>query len=283
LTTNVARVRRETDVAGAGSPNDQAALGGQSKTQTRQLYDTINDQLDSGRRRRSIFLNFGYAPGPEPDEARVDSSVYLLDPNSARLIFELIGDADLSGRAVLDVGCGRGGTVSLVDRHFDPRYVMGIDLSWKAVAFCRARHRSPRVSFLEADAERLPFQTGTFDVVTNVESSHCYPDIEAFYREVARVIAPGGWFLYTDVLERGRFEVAVNTMEDAGLVRQVDRDITPNVLRSLEEEGQRHLRAISDGQSRGLAEFLGLPGSNVYRRMESGEDSYRILRLRKAA
>jgi phthiocerol/phenolphthiocerol synthesis type-I polyketide synthase E len=266
------------------SPVDDGAVGGQSSTATRQLYDAINTQLDaSARRKHSIFLNFGYVPSEGSDDrAQVDAGAYLINQNPARLVFETIGDWDLGGRTVLDVGCGRGGTAFLMNRHFDPELVCGADLSWQAVAFCRRRYRSEHLLFVEADAQRLPFGDGAFDVVSNIESSHCYPDLAAFYTGVARVLKPGGRFLYADVMDTERFDRGRELIEEAGLEIELDRDVTENVLLSRNEEGQRHLRAFQVGRGGGpMGEFLGLPGSKVYARMDGGRAWYRILRAGK--
>ena len=45
----------------------------------------------------------------------------------------------------------------------------------------------------------MALEDGSFDVITNVESSHLYPRLEHFYSEVARVLAPGGFFCYADI------------------------------------------------------------------------------------
>ena len=43
-------------------------------------------------------------------------------------------------------------------------------------------------------------RTTAFDVVTNIESSHTYPNLRGFFTEVRRVLRSGGRFLYTDLL-----------------------------------------------------------------------------------
>ena len=95
-----------------------------------------------------------------------------------RLALELIGDTDLQDRAVLDVGCGRGGTVALMVERFGAKATR-VDLAPEAIAFCRKTHANAR--FEVGDAEHLPFDDGTFDVVTNIESSHTYPNLRAFF------------------------------------------------------------------------------------------------------
>ena len=51
---------------------------------------------------------------------------------------------------------------------------------------------------MQGDAQNLPFPDESFDAVINVEASHQYPDFPRFLAEVARVLRPGGHFLYTD-------------------------------------------------------------------------------------
>lgn len=80
-----------------------------------------------------------------------------------RLVFDLAGP--LAGRRVLDVGCGDGAySVTAAERG---GIVTGIDSSEDMLA--AARHRAERVghsvSFVTADAERLPFADRSFDVI----------------------------------------------------------------------------------------------------------------------
>lgn len=259
------------------------ALSG-SKDGMRRFYDGINDQLDAtARRRHSIFLNFGYVPGEGIDRSVIDTSGYLFNQHSVRLVAETIGDCPLEGREVLDVGSGRGGTAFLIDQHFAPRLVIGVDLSFNAVRFCRTRFPSSRLRFLQGDAERLPVRAGAFDAVTNVESSHGYPNRDVFYGEVARVLCPGGAFLYTDVFDMAGFETTLRWLDDVGLDVELDRDITPNVLRSRDDEALRHVQSFGDARAGAIAEFVGLPGSQVYGYLRGGQATYRILRLRRRA
>lgn len=52
--------------------------------------------------------------------------------------------------------------------------------------------------FAPADAERLPFEDGTYDLVTCRIAPHHFPDCPRFVREGARVLRPGGLFLVQD-------------------------------------------------------------------------------------
>ena len=185
----------------AGKPSSRVPRSGEVKASYKRFYDAVNSQLDASVFGPfSFFLNYGYLPNLSPQYSRIQLPDHFVNKNSVRLVLELIGDCDLKDRRILDVGCGRGGTVFVIKQFFEPRSVQGLDLSPNAIASCRASHRHDNVRFDEGDAENLPFDRELFDVVTNVESSHSYPNLGAFYTEVFRVLAPGGCFLYTDVI-----------------------------------------------------------------------------------
>ncbi len=253
------------------------------KASYRHFYDTVTTQLDSTIFGPfSFFLNYGYVSDGKPEYAVIELPPHYINRNSAMLVVELIGDCAVEDRRVLDVGCGRGGTVHLLISFFGPVSVTGLDVSPAAIAFCKAAHKDPRVRFFEGDAESLPFEDGSFDIVTNVESSHSYPNVQRFYAEVHRVLVPGGYFLYTDALAVRQMINAIGYLEHIGFVMERDRDITANVLRSCDEIASSRMQAFSDRNDQGLMQnFLGTPGSQVYEEMRSGRWTYRILKLRK--
>ncbi|HEU4628279.1 MAG TPA: methyltransferase domain-containing protein [Gemmatimonadaceae bacterium] len=262
----------------------EAAAGPeQVKAATRRFYDAVSRHLtESPAGSYAMFLNFGYAADGSPEYARVALPERCLNRNCIKLVLETIGDADVAGCRVLDVGCGRGGTVHVLATYFAPARVVGLDLSPSAIAFCRARHRFDGVEFMQGDAERLPFEDASFDVVTNVESSHSYPTIDRFYAEVARVLVPGGAFLYTDLFATADYAARTRQLAAHGLAIELERDITRNVLRSCDETARVHGQAFRyQGGAALMQSFLGVPGSQVYDEMRSGRSTYRILRARR--
>jgi phthiocerol/phenolphthiocerol synthesis type-I polyketide synthase E len=251
------------------------------KRECRRFYDALSEQLNASIFcDYSFFLNYGYVADDSRQYAVVQLPEHCLNRNSAKLVLEVIGECPIDGRRVLDVGCGRGGTVQALVTFFAPATVIGVDLSPIAIAFCRRAHRYAGVRFDEGDAEHLPFADAAFDVVTNVESSSCYPDRFGFYREVRRVLAPGGHFLYTDCLPTERIVEAIADLRRVGLRLEHDRDITPNVLRSCDEIAQARIQAYDTEDSGVLATFLGAPGSQYYEDMRTGKWHYRIMRWR---
>jgi ubiquinone biosynthesis O-methyltransferase len=107
-----------------------------------------------------------------------------------QLILEFVGD--VKGRRVLDVGCGDGEfAVELANRGAT---VVGIDASAEMIEAARSRATPANadVTFQVAVAERLPFQAGQFDVVTAITILCFVDDAAPVFREIARVLRPGG-------------------------------------------------------------------------------------------
>ena len=59
----------------------------------------------------------------------------------------------------------------------------------------RAKRRTPgNVTFVQGDVGKLPFAGGSFDLVLSLNGFHAFPDKEAAYREIFRVLKPSGMF-----------------------------------------------------------------------------------------
>jgi ubiquinone/menaquinone biosynthesis C-methylase UbiE len=169
--------------------------------------------------------------------------------------------------------------VALLAEQFEA-HVKGIDLAPEAIAFCRRAHRHPAVQFEVGDSEHLPFENGSFDAVTNIESSHTYPNLRAFLAEVKRVLSSGGIFLYTDLLPVQRWDEVRALLGPLRLTVVSERHITPNVLASCDEVAATRAQAFGGGTEM-INNFLAVPGSMVYEQMRSGAWEYRIVRARR--
>ncbi len=253
--------------------------------EVRDFYDAINHQLSgSAVGDYAVFLNYGYIPNGSAEQAKVEPPLHSLNRNCIRLVLEVIADCPLSpASSVLDVGCGRGGAVGVLRRFFDAGPIVGADLSLAAVAFASRAHPRPGGRFLAADAQGLPFRSAAFDVVLSLESSHCYPDPLLFYREVHRLLRPGGHFLYADLLAASKLAGLRSFWDELGFAVERELDITGNVLLSCDETARVHARAFGDGGSlRSFVDsFVAAPGSATYEVMKNGEGRYMSCKLRK--
>jgi SAM-dependent methyltransferase len=278
-----ARARKTSDVPlllDDPPPDDMSAV----KANYRQFYDTVSSQLDASPfGRYSFFLNYGFKSDGSAEYAPVELPEHFINKSSVRLVLEVIADCAVDGRRILDVGCGRGGTIYTLKTFFQPAALTGLDLSSAAVEFDRTTHGDDRTSFFVGDAENLPFAAEAFDVVTNIESSHSYPNIHRFYSEVHRVLRPGGHFLYTDALAAQQFASSRAYLDHLGLELERDRNITRNVLLSCDEVSATRVGAFDSRNDPHLMQnFLATPGSEVYENLRSGRWEYRILKLRKS-
>lgn len=263
---------------------DESPSAAEVKEKTRQFYSTVSRQLDSslyGPHAR--FLNIGYLDDHSPPQRTVQMPDRTLNRACINLVLEMLGGCPLDNTEILDIGCGRGGTIHILATLFTPLRLTGIDLCPEAIAFCRRNDPPPTARFLTGDAERLPFRANSFHRVTNLESSHNYPDIEAFYSEAARVLRPGGRFLYSDILPRDKWEKGSEYLRRVGLRLALQRDITANVLLSCRATGGVHLEAFTQANDpEMMRDFLGLEGSRPYRDMADGIDVYFIQHWEKA-
>ena len=232
-----------------------------------------------------IFMNHGYLPSDEeraafpalqsqddPWRHQVFLYVYLLEA-----ALRAAGIRSLSGRALLDVGCGRGGGLSIAKRYYNVTRAVGLDLNPLHVAFCQAQHRNLGLEFVAGNAMGMAFPDCSFDVVMNVESSHCYPDMAQFLDEVHRVLRPGGMFLLTDVRPTNRKAPLDANLRQSHMGIEFERDITERVLAACRLDTDRFQHAFDSPKT-----FLPTRASErAARRYAAEEDTYMAYVLRK--
>lgn len=263
----------------------RASPGVKRRLQKRLLHAIYNKFYQCNTDEDVILLNFGYvgsceAAGrlelrPEDERNRVCYQLY----------HRVAGAVDLTGKDVLEVGCGRGGGAAFVAEYLGPRSMTGVDISEPAIAFCKRRYGLQRLSFATGDAENLPFDTESFDAVLNVESSHTYPSGDRFFQEVARILRPGGVMLFADFRNVGYLDELRTQVRNAGLAIAEEERITPAVLRALDLESDRKLERWGKGIPSGLKSlipyFAAAKGTQSYKSFKSGEWEYLRFVLRK--
>ncbi len=182
------------------------------------------------------FMNYGYT-SPDLDvslESNNEDNRYPI-----QLYHQIASKADLSGKDILEVGCGRGGGLAYLVESFSPRSAVGVDLNQNAVLFCTKYYKLPGLTFTRANAELLPFEDNSQDFVINVESSHRYENMSSFMSEVRRVLRPGGQLLITDFRHNYRMPHLRKTFAESGLHQLLEEFITPMVVHALEKDDSR--------------------------------------------
>lgn len=231
------------------------------------------------------FMNYGYAS--INDKGSFSAKNQLDEENSLfiQLYQHVLLDIDLNRKNVLEVGSGRGGGADYVARYFAPSSIIGIDFSKNAVDLCNKFYKSPNLSFIEGNAEKLPFENDRFDVVFNVESSHCYGNMKAFISEVTRVLKPGGIFAWADLRTQKSMEKDDAIFMNSSLKLISKENITLNVLQALDLISNRKKEAIQERVPSLwqplFFEFAGVRNSKVYHSFHNGNMVYWCYRFQK--
>jgi ubiquinone/menaquinone biosynthesis C-methylase UbiE len=126
------------------------------------------------------------------------------DGNMVPLIFASYAEdlaqkaAALSPKAVLETAAGSGAVTRALAPKLaaDARYVV-TDLNQPMLDYAASRQKADsRIHWQQADAQALPFDDASFDVVCCQFGAMFFPDRPSGYREARRVLKPGGCFLF---------------------------------------------------------------------------------------
>jgi ubiquinone/menaquinone biosynthesis C-methylase UbiE len=220
-------------------------------------------------------MNYGYMPADalpfslseqdEPDRAFIG------------LYEQAVFGLDLDGKRVLEVGCGRGGGASFVARYCNPSEFVATDYSRATVGIAKKLNRNvPNLSFQFGDAEALPFGDNEFDVIINIESSHCYSNMPAFATEVERVLKPNGMLTWADMRGLGMMAEVNRSFDDAGLQLVSEQSLASGVVNALAHMSDRKARVISRFPigRRFMTEFAAIKDTKLYSGLKSGTVLY---------
>ncbi|MGI9405657.1 MAG: class I SAM-dependent methyltransferase [Hyphomicrobiaceae bacterium] len=123
-----------------------------------------------------------------------------------RPIAEAVAGRDQRSMALLDVACGTGRLMGQISQAFPALPQTGIDLSEAYLNEARAHLKGRRgIALQAANAETLPFEPATFDIVTCSFLFHELPGPvrRTVVDEISRVLRPGGTFVFIDSMQLG--------------------------------------------------------------------------------
>jgi 2-polyprenyl-6-hydroxyphenyl methylase/3-demethylubiquinone-9 3-methyltransferase len=133
------------------------------------------------------------------DESGMLHILHGLNPARLRYLRRVLAGTDLGGRKTLDVGCGGGLLAEELARMGGE--VTGVDPSERSLEAARthAQQEGLAIDYRRATGEALPFPDATFDLVCCCDVLEHVDDLRHVLSEIARVLRPGGIFLYDTI------------------------------------------------------------------------------------
>lgn len=96
----------------------------------------------------------------------------------------------VSGKIVLDAACGSGFGSEILSQK--AKKVVGVDISWEAIQYCKTHYKKPNLSFIQMNCNSLAFSASTFDIIVSFETLEHIQNVEVFLPELRRVLKKGG-------------------------------------------------------------------------------------------
>ncbi|MBA4321582.1 MAG: SAM-dependent methyltransferase [Odoribacter sp.] len=228
------------------------------------------------------FMNFGYHD-PEKSLSLVPADEK--NRYSIQLYQHLTGMAELNNKDIVEIGSGRGGGLNYLARNNSASSLKGIDLSHSAIAFSNKHHKLRNLSFQYGDAQEIPLDNNSCDIVLNVESSHRYPKMDRFLSEVIRILKSGGYFLFTDFRYDYEWSELHGLFERSGLKIITETDITSFVSVALESDDRRRRTLVKKLAPKflqgAMLNFAGTIGSETYDYFSSRKYVYKSYAFQK--
>jgi MPBQ/MSBQ methyltransferase len=158
------------------------------------------------------FLNWGYWKADT--ETQVEACENLVE-----MVASMIPKRD---GALLEVGCGLGGVIRYLTRHWPASSMTGINVMEDQLGVCRKR--VPEATFERMDAVKLAFANESFENVISVEAAFHFGTRRKFLEEAFRVLKPGGYLGVADIIGNPYIHRA-NLVNDPAVYRELLRQV----------------------------------------------------------
>lgn len=159
-------------------------------------FDILLEQLRLGepnvQKAFGRHVHWGYWANPAEADGSVDDFAIAAE-NLCQRVYRTAGVNEHD--RLLDAGCGFGGTIASLNEQFQSLDITGLNIDPRQLDRARQEIKplaNNKITFVEGDACQLPFADSSMDVVLAVECIFHFPSREEFFREVKRVLRPGG-------------------------------------------------------------------------------------------
>ena len=232
-----------------------------------------------------LFFNYGFWE-PGLDDSWI-LPAHVRYRHHLNLVRRLLAGVDLRGKAVLEIGCGRGGNCCYLSNYSEAARIVGLDVCAPNLALARQNRELERAAFVSGDAQQLPLGDESFDVVVNLESSHCYGQFDKFLAEAARVLKRSGIFCFADLWNVDVLELDWQAREQAlrksPLKLIAEENISEQVFQAMgsSDSISEQLNALADDISGPLIARLNCSVEALRAGLAIGDYSYKLWRFRK--
>lgn len=126
----------------------------------------------------------------------------------------------LQGIRLIELGCGKARLASALLARYPQTEVTALEVDERQHAKNLAVPQ-PRLNFVQAGAQAIPFADGSFDGAMMLKTLHHVPIplMDQALREVARVLCPSGWFYVSEPVYAGPLNDIMRLVHDEGEVR----------------------------------------------------------------
>lgn len=211
--------------------------------------------------------------------------------------------------SLVEMGCGTGGGAHHICTRVLPKCTYeAVDMQSAAINTCQRRHVPDcggRLKATCADASKLNIASESVDFVvineTHVtEYSTITKDDEAFFGTAYRLIKPGGFLVWGNAIPDSTWQPCFEFLESLGMVKAAERDVTSEAVQARDEDEGRVEAYVQQCLNKfhgfkipvfgvkkrnearqAMRNFYRDPGTNLYRNMTDGTDTYRVVAFQK--
>ena len=126
---------------------------------------------------------------------------------------------------IIDIGCGGGVNINQMKK-YSPKKIFGVDVSDESVKKAR---EFTKEEIIKADAEKLPFNDCTAEIITAFKTVFFWNDLNKSFREIKRVLKDDGIFVIVADFNGGKNSIFTKLME---MDVKNDEEITDYLLKA---------------------------------------------------
>lgn len=284
------------------------------------LYRSVGTvKSETGQRYELTFNTWGYSwPtdwGENPTTTATDPQRFGKNAYTGLFEAEAVKAyiAEREGKvSLVEMGCGTGAGAHHICTQVLPKCTFeAVDMQSAAINTCRRRHVPECGGRLEAtcaDASKLgrPSESADFVVINETHvterAGKVTEEDERFFKTAHRLIKPGGFLVWGNAIPDSTWQPCFDFLESLGMTKSAERDVTSEAVQARDEDEGRVDAYVQQclnkfhgfripvlgakkrtEASQAMRNFYRDPGTNLYRNMTDGTDTYRVVAFHKPA